>query len=127
MAAKETGEVGAHEEGTASAESLTAWCVLIDQKNYPSMLRHCIHSLYFSTGIRQLRCRLPGMSTLSLTPFGTSDREGWREGGENTQGFVPMKGDNRWQVIDNAAKYVQTRFMDTTNEWPLSQYPILLS
>lgn len=91
------------------------------------MLRHCIHSLYFSTGIRQLRCRLPGMSTLSLTPFGTSDREGWREGGENTQGFVPMKGDNRWQVIDNAAKYVQTRFMDTTNERPLSQYPILLS
>lgn len=35
VAAKETGEVGAHEEGTASAESLTAWCVLIYQKTIP--------------------------------------------------------------------------------------------
>lgn len=37
-------------------------------KYYPSMLSHCIHSLYFSVGIKQHRCRLPGVSVLQLTP-----------------------------------------------------------
>lgn len=54
------------------------------------MLSHCIHSLYFSTGIKQHRCRLPGVSALELTPFGTSEIRLEPAGRrENTEGVCP--------------------------------------
>lgn len=79
--------------------------MLWSPKYYPSTLSHCIHSLYFSAGIKQHRCRLPGVSTLELTPFGTSEfrleQGGWE--GEY-RGFCPrgcacVRGTIR--VIDN--------------------------
>lgn len=60
--------------------------MLWSPKNYPSMLSQCIHSLYFSVGIREHRCRHPGESILELTPSSGRSRFGRCSGiqGETT-------------------------------------------
>lgn len=124
VAAKKTGEVGAHKEGTASAKSLTAWCVLIYQKT----ILQCWGTVFTA-------CTSPRASGSSDVDFLECQRFHWPllepqtgwEGGaeENTWGFVLMKKDQllaSWQCSNMCCNPDLYRYYQLLPLFPRSKW-----